>query len=278
MAEVHQSVIDFHVHAFPDRIAGHAIRTLEKQARTVRAWNDGTVGGLLQSMDRAGIARAVVCSIATKPSQFEPIFQWSREIRSDRLIPLPSVHPADPALFDRLRGVAEAGFPGIKIHPYYQDFYLDAPRVIDLLRCARDLGLMVVCHTGFDIAFPRERRADPARVLKVLEAVDGLCLVATHLGGWDDWDAVERWIGTAPLYREISFAFGFLEDDRIREMIENAPPGKVLFGTDSPWNDPARDLARVRSLGLSETVLRQLLVENAEHLLARLRPASGSGA
>lgn len=274
---VTQQIIDFHVHAFPDRIAEHAIQTLERKAEGVKAWHDGTTVGLLDSMDRAGIETSVVCSIATKPTQFDPILNWSQAIRSDRLIPLPSVHPADSDLFRHLGIVAQEGFLGIKIHPYYQDFFLDEARVLDLLRCARDHKLMVVVHTGFDIAFSPERRADPARVIRVLEKVDGLCLVATHLGGWGDWEEAGKWIGPAPVYREISFAGGFLEDDRIRSMIESAPPGYVLFGSDSPWNDPSHELERTRSLGLPEKLLQELLYKNAARLLEKQRKHRKTG-
>jgi len=29
-------------------------------------------------MDRHGIEKSVICSIATKPSQFDPILEWSK--------------------------------------------------------------------------------------------------------------------------------------------------------------------------------------------------------
>ena len=82
-------IIDFHTHAFPDRVATAAIPALEAEGN-IRAHLDGTVAGLLASMDRAGIDQSVVCSIATRPEQFEPILHWSRAIRSERIIPLPS--------------------------------------------------------------------------------------------------------------------------------------------------------------------------------------------
>jgi len=85
-------IIDFHAHAFPDALAERAIAHLEKEGNA-KAFLDGKVSSLLASMDSAGIERAVVCSIATKPEQFAPILKWSREIASQRIIPLPSVHP-----------------------------------------------------------------------------------------------------------------------------------------------------------------------------------------
>ena len=93
-------IIDMHVHAFPDALAQRAMAALEGPTDW-KAIGDGTVGGLLRSMDAAGIDASVICNIATKPSQVEPIFQWCTQIASERIIPFPSVHPRDPEAVPR---------------------------------------------------------------------------------------------------------------------------------------------------------------------------------
>jgi predicted TIM-barrel fold metal-dependent hydrolase len=110
------SIIDFHTHAFPDKLAARAIAHLERQAG-VRAALDGTVKALQASMDRAGIAGAVLCSIATDPRQFGSILRWSAAVAGPRLFPFPSVHPAaaDPA--GEVEQIAAAGLLGVKLHP-----------------------------------------------------------------------------------------------------------------------------------------------------------------
>lgn len=111
--------IDFHTHAFPDPIAKVAVPVLEKEGN-IKAHLDGTVAALLASMERSGIDQSVLCSIATRPEQYGPILEWSRTIRSDRLIPLPSLHPDDPELLAHLHQIHAQGFKGVKMHPYYQ--------------------------------------------------------------------------------------------------------------------------------------------------------------
>ena len=83
-------IIDFHTHAFPDALAHRAVAQLLSEAGEVRSFLDGKVSSLIASMDANGIEASVLCSIATKPSQFEPIFRWSQQIASDRIIPLAS--------------------------------------------------------------------------------------------------------------------------------------------------------------------------------------------
>jgi len=91
------------------------------------------------------------------PRPDDHLFAWSKQIASGRIIPFPSVHPADPEMETRIRQVADAGFKGLKIHPYYQQFDLIEERMMVFFRAAADAGLIVVCHTGFDIAFPHYR-------------------------------------------------------------------------------------------------------------------------
>ncbi|HMK44571.1 MAG TPA: amidohydrolase family protein [Dissulfurispiraceae bacterium] len=261
-------VIDFHTHAFPDRLAPHAVGALETAGKT-KAFLNGTVGDLIGSMDKAGIEKSVVCSIATRPSQFESILKWSVSIRSERLVPLPSIHPADPNALLRLHAIASEGFAGVKMHSYYQDFVLDEPRMLPLYEAMGSYGLFLVVHTGFDIAFPRVRRADPARVVKLAKMFPELLLITTHLGAMDDWDEVERLLVGKPIYMELSFAFPSLPCERVREILLRHPKDFALFGSDSPWLDQQQSVDQLRSLRLPEALESNIFFHNAARLLLR---------
>ncbi|MCU0917135.1 MAG: amidohydrolase family protein [Planctomycetes bacterium] len=262
-------VIDFHTHAFPDALAPRAMQALLAEAPGIRAYLDGTVADLLRSMDAAGIETSVVCCIATKPEQFEPILKWCTAIRSDRLIPFPSVHPADPACLDRIRQIEEEGFRGIKLHPFYQDFLADEDRMFLFYEEVAQRNLLLVMHTGYDIAFPRLRRADPQKLLAIAEAFPELRLVTTHLGAWQQWDEVCRYLLGRRIYMEISFALEELGPEKAREMILAHPEGYLLFGTDSPWTDQAGTLGLLQNLHLPQKKLAPILAQNAQGLLGR---------
>ena len=262
--------IDFHTHAFPDALAPRAMQTLLAEAPGIKAYLNGTVADLLRSMDQAGIEKSVVCCIATKPDQFEPILRWCTAIRSERLIPFPSVHPADPACSDAIRRIRAEGFLGIKLHPFYQDFFADEERMSGFYEEVAREGLLLVMHTGYDIAFPRLRRADPQKLLGIVETFPELRLVTTHLGAWQQWDEVRRYLLGRRIYMEISFALEELGPARAREMILGHPEGYVLFGTDSPWTDQAGTLSLLENLRIPPPRLRQILADNA---LALLGPA-----
>ncbi len=259
-------IVDFHAHAFPDALAPRAISQLE-HGGGVKAFLDGRITSLLASMDVAGIATSVICSIATKPDQFEPILRWSKEIASERIVPLASIHPKARDPVGQARQVAEAGLRGIKLHPYYQDFLLDDPALLPLLRALDELGLLVVCHTGFDFAFTRDRKADPVRILRVVDRVPTLKFIATHMGAWDDWDEVERHLLGKQVTMDISLSLDLLGPERARAMILAHPADRVIFGTDSPWGSQAETVRTLKALQLDEARERSILAGNARALL-----------
>ena len=259
-------IIDFHAHAFPDKLAARAVPALEKEGG-IKAKLDGTVSALLGAMDEAGVAASVVASIATKPEQFKPIIEWSAAIASERLIPFPSVHPADAEASAHVHAIASEGFRGLKLHPYYQDFYLDEERVFPIYEAAMESGLVLLLHTGFDIAFERIRRADPARVLNVVNAFPELKLITSHMGAWEDWEEVEKCLLGKPIYMDLSFSAQFMPPARSRDFLLAHPREYLLFGTDSPWADQGEVIGYIRSLELESEWERAILFENARGLL-----------
>jgi uncharacterized protein len=218
-------------------------------------------------MDRAGIDIAVICSIATKPAQFKPILDWSASIRGKRIVPLPSVHPLDDQMVGHLKIIHEEGFKGIKLHPYYQDFRIDEERLFPLYETCRDLGLLVVCHPGFDISFPRDRIADPEKIARICALFPGLKFISTHYGSWDDWDEVEKHLIGKPVFMENSFSLQLIPRDQALRMYSRHPAGYLLFGTDSPWTEQSEAIGLLKDLDLDPDLLDRILFRNAAKLL-----------
>lgn len=262
-----ERIIDFHTHAFPDALAPRAMKALLDGAPGINAYLDGTVGALLHSMDGCGIDSSVVCCIATNPEQFEAILHWCGTIRSERLLPFPSVHPADPRAVGRIHQIKKDGFLGVKLHPFYQDFYVSDDQMLPLYQEISDQGLLLVMHTGYDIAFPRQRRADPQAIANLARSFPSLRLVATHLGAWQQWDEVRRHLLGHRVHMELSLAMEDLEPGLFREMLMKHPEDCLLFGTDSPWSDQGSALSRLRQLGLPADRLIRILSTNASDLL-----------
>lgn len=258
--------VDFHTHIFPDAIAKNAIPALETKSG-VKAALDGTLADLLGSMKRNTIGQSVVCSIATSPEQFQPILEWSQQVASQQIIPLPSVHPESAQVQQELQTIFDGGFKGIKLHPYYQDFFLDEKRLLPLFEKTAELGLFVVMHCGYDIGFPEEERANPAQIKTLLHAVPGLKLVAAHLGAWKQWQEVADYLVGEDVYLDLAFVLDFIDRELAVDIIKSHPHDRILFGSDSPWEDQSTAIMKVRKLQLGAELERLIFSKNGHGLL-----------
>lgn len=233
----------------------------------IKSYLDGRISSLLESMNAAGIDKSVICSIATRPRQFEPILQWSKEIRSQRIIPFPSVHPKDPNADKQIDEIRNSGFLGIKIHPYYQDITIDDPGLDTIYKSIVRNDLILVLHTGYDVAFQREERANPQQILHVLGRFPDLKLITTHVGGWFQWDQVEKYLLGKPIYMETSVSLEYLGPEKMKKILDNHDPDYLLFGTDSPWDDQKKAIHDIEKLVSGDELKEKFFFGNAERLL-----------
>lgn len=272
-----QNVIDFHAHVFPDALAPRAIAqlTINAAASGYTPLTDGTVTGLLESMSRAGISRSVVCNIATNPRQMKKVNDFAIALLEDpRLIPLGSVNPyaEEEEMITELNRLKEAGIPGIKIHPDYMKAEIDSERFTPIFKACEERNLLVVTHAGFDPVEPNHIHCAPDMVLRVIDRHPALKLVVAHAGGFDcEREVLDKLCG-APVWLDTSLCavrraksaeWGKL----CGEILRRHDPARILFATDTPWSDPAAEIAFVRSLGLSEEITDGILGGNARALV-----------
>lgn len=258
-------VVDFHVHVFPDELARRAVPAMAERAGVELAY-DGTVSGLLRHMDESGVDVAVVQPVATRPGQHASINRFGRSIRNERIVPFGALHPADEHPGQIIASLAEDGFPGIKLHPEYQEFVPDEERMFPLYEACEKHGLIILFHAGEDIGLP-SLRGTPERLAAVLERFPALKVVLAHTGGYKMWGDVEQHVVGKACVLETSYTVPWLDAGRALAIWRAHGMEKVVFGSDGPWDSAARQLALVRGSGLGEEELRALLAENALRLL-----------
>jgi len=261
-------VVDMHSHAFPDELAPKAIEALEAKADW-KSFGTGTIDARLESMDDAGIDVAVICTIATRPELTEGILRWCKSIRSERIVPFASVHPADPDAPKWTRRIFDEGLQGIKMHAVYQDYCIDDPILDEVYGAACETGLIVSPHCGRDTAAPDDvHRASPERIARVIDRFPDLKLVCTHLGGWRMWDeSEEHLIGKKNVPMEMSFTLHDLDPGRAVELFRMHGIDKILFGTDWPWVNPVEERRKLEQLDLASEELDMILGANAAKIL-----------
>lgn len=261
-------IIDIHTHIFPDELAERAVKTLSDRCNVLPK-TDGTYKGLLDSMAKSGVDRSAIMHIATKPSQARTINKWALSLSEENegLICFGTVHPKQKNWLEEIDWLVKNGFPGIKFHPDYQDFFVDDKEVFPLYKALADSGLIVLFHAGVDIGLPPPVHCTPDRLARVLDAFPDLKVIAAHMGGYALWDDVEKYLVGRNLYLDTSYSLNDLGKDRVTAIIKKHGPDRILFGTDSPWTGQMEEIAQLRSLDLTSAEIDGILGANAQQLL-----------
>lgn len=279
-------IIDMHTHIFPGHIAESTLVKLGTSAH-IRPHTDGTLYGLLVSMRHSRTAYSVTLPAVTNPGSVEhlnnTIIEKLLPMQGQGVLPFGGMHPDYPHVRRELLRLKNAGVKGIKLHPAYQRADLDDPRNLRILYEASDLGMIVLTHAGVDISVNGYDYASVEQVLHVLKEVAPQKLVLAHMGSWGNWAQVESDLAGAPVWLDTAFTYGRLDPYPGMEPSPHkdtvlAPADfvrlsrrhgihKILFGTDSPWQDQNEYVERLRAIGLTAAEQQAVLGENAAKLL-----------
>jgi predicted TIM-barrel fold metal-dependent hydrolase len=260
-------IIDIHAHAFPDAIAERALKALTENSGEYKPFIAGTTEALSDSMKKAGIDRACVANIATKPGQTRKILEWSAGIKSERLIPLGSVHPESETWESDIEDIAVSGAPGVKFHPLYQKFNIDDTRMYPKYEKLAEKGLFALFHAGYDVSFGDDDNAHPGRIARVRADIPGLVIIAAHLGGWRDWERAFDEIAGKDVFLDTSFIQEVPPSVR-NKILSRHSAERVVFGTDSPWLPQPSCVAEIEHLAISSDAKEKIFSGNYMRYLA----------
>lgn len=284
-------IIDFHTHTFPSRISRSVLGKLAAVSHTA-CFTDGSAQGLLASMERAHVDNSVNLPVMTYAGQVKKVNDTLIREREDMLkngiITFGGMHPDYEDYKTELQRLKAAGFPGIKLHPAYQGIDFDDIRTMRIVDCASELGLIVVTHAGIDIGICDRNYCSVKAVLNVLARVRPAKLVLAHMGGWGCWDEVERDLAGAPVWLDTAFSIGVitadpgqeerplrtsnLSDEAFLRLARKHGTDKILFATDSPWEDQADYVSRVNRMPFSPGEKQAIFAGNAKALLETAFP------
>jgi hypothetical protein len=265
-------IIDTHTHFYPENIAQYTIEYLEEESG-MKALGNGTVFDLKRSMEERGISISINLPIATKPDQVMGInrkmIKYNENPEHKKVISFGTIHPDFSSIGnvrEELEFLKEKQIKGIKMHPEYQEFYPDDPKMTDIYEGCRDLGLIVYFHAGRDIGFDGVH-GTPKRFGQIKAFEGDLKVVLAHMGGWLMWDDVEKYLmGMHGVYFDTGFCLE-MEEWQMKEIIYGHGPYKILFGSDYPWTDPVKLVEKIKGLNLGEMFETMIFYKNAERLL-----------
>lgn len=258
--------IDFHVHAFPDKVAEKAIPKLSKTGN-LHPTTDGTVRGAKALATQYGFDKIVLLNIAETPSQQAKANDFALSQADGQILPFAALHPLSLDWKYQLDKASEMGAKGVKLHPEYQLFDVDDVAVYPFYEEVAKRGMILLFHAGFDPAFPDSRRCYPDRAAKMADDFAGSKIVFAHMGNCLDLAESEKYLTGKPVYFDISMAHTGVDPVRAGEWMRRHGVQRFLFGTDTPWGGYETTLRWLDDTKLDEDEKQAILGDNAQKLL-----------
>lgn len=266
-------LIDFHTHAYPERIAASVLEKLSHGSNIdIVPQTRGTLESLKEEMARDGVDLSVLLSIATNPRQQTNVNNFAIECNRDPAVEaFGSVHPDAPNALEELERIHAAGLKGVKFHPEYQHFYVNDEKMRPIYRKISELGLITLFHAGKDFQFSPPYHGTPERLLCALKWFDAP-VVAAHWGAGEYHEDVLKLLCGRDLYFDLSFGYGLVPRDIGQAIVDKHGPDKLLFASDMPWHRPSWELSLIGQLDISPSDRDKILYRNAARLLKLTLP------
>ena len=254
---------DAHAHIYPEKIAEKATASVGS-FYGLHMHQVGLPGVLAQAGAAAGLDRFLVCSVATKVEQVRAINGFIQDAcrAYPQFVGLAAWHPDVADVEGELDDIQCRGLKGIKLHPDFQEFQIDDPKLLPFYRAAQRRGLPVLFHTGDK----RKDFSSPRRLARVLEKLPELVCTAAHLGGWSEWDAARECLQAPHVYVDTSSSLEFISREKALESIAHFGVDRVMFGTDFPMWEAKAELENFFGLGLTQEENRAILYGNFARL------------
>ena len=234
-------VIDTHVHVgTDDEGEGQSIDELEERMR------------------EAGITHAVIFPFSTKN-----LLARSEELRlliagNERFIPLLRIDPLSTTKSEIARVAKQ--YAGIKLHPNAQRFDIEDPRVAFIYEIANELELPILFHTK-----EAQPHSHPLKAISIAQAYPKTKIILGHFFG-DSFEAMQRARTVANVYAETSI---FGRSLRIKQLVHEGFD-RMLFGSDSPYDDQLAALMTIRRSGISHESYERIVSHNPAEVFSNL--------
>ena len=228
-----------------------------------------TVDELLRRMDASGIERAVVSPFTPPDLDFRAANAdlAARLTRKDRLIGFARI---DPRLGTRsvaeVRACHGEGLRGVKVDPFEQGFQINSDLTLEVFAACAAMRLPVLVVAGFPMA------SSPIQVGDLAVRLPSLTVVMLHGGqlamhGLGIMDCLNVVRAVPNVFVETSGIPETGTESLIERVVLEVSPERVLFGTNSPINDPEMELERIAVAQVPQAAKRQILGPNLARIL-----------
>jgi predicted TIM-barrel fold metal-dependent hydrolase len=256
-------IVDAHCHIYPEKIASKAVESVGHFYQ-IEMQGKGLADDLLARQRQANISASIVHSVALREGNVQSIndFIANQTRLHPSFIGFATMHQEFEDMEAEVERCVALGLKGFKLHPDSQGVNADDPRLMRLYEIIEG-RLPLILHCG-DY---RWDNSHPRRIKEILRAFPNLVLNAAHFGGWSLYDLAVEYLEDEHCFMDISSASVYLGSRRTAELIHIYGAERILFGSDYPMWDPAREVERFLRNDLSDAEREQICWHNAERFV-----------
>jgi predicted TIM-barrel fold metal-dependent hydrolase len=226
-----------------------------------------TLPNLAQEMADLKVQKSVLLAIDWPFGLSDNAGAWLRAADGDpNVVVFGSVHPYDRHVERKLDRQLAMGARGVKVHPAVQLVRPDAARCMRFYAACADRDMPVFFHcgpVGIEGRLPRYL-SQVRHYERAIAENPRTRFVLGHSGALQ----MEEGLSLAKRYRNVWLELASQSLSHVQRLAHEAPPGKVVFGTDWPFYHQAVGIAKVLMATEGEPDLRAaVLRENAARLL-----------
>jgi predicted TIM-barrel fold metal-dependent hydrolase len=245
-------IIDAHVH-LDDRVVGGLA---------------GAVEELVRQMQESKIQSVVALHLETQPWTGE---EFARAVAPHAGIrPFVNVHPERASAKDELTdAIQRLQFTGLKLHPRLQEFVVDSPNTVALVRHAGELRVPVLID-AFPDGTHLQQGFDPLRYANLARQCPDTRIIVAHMGGHRVLDFLMLMKRLPNMFMDTSYSLLYYRGSSVPgDMIyamRSLRFQRVFYGSDYPDRPLAESanesLALLRSHGVDDGGIAQLMHRN----------------
>ncbi len=260
-----RKIIDVHTHVFPEKIAMRAVANVGDYY-SINMGENGTLDGLMKSameLDASFVVSNAALKVENVRHGNDFLFECAKA-NPDKVFPLGSVHQDMniSEICTELEYIKENGGRGLKLHPDFQHFKIEDPKMFPIYEGAQSLRLPILFHVGDENTL----NSTPKAVRFIADKYPDLEIIAAHMGGYMAWDEAEEYLVGSRVYMDTSDSLLVLPEERVFRMINNHGADRIMFGSDFPLKGTYNAYVEFDSLPLTSEQKEQIYHKTAEKL------------
>ncbi len=274
MNNLKKSIIDFHVHLFPD-VFFRAIWQSFRQLYNAKVLYQMYYKECINFLRKQNISSIIFSNYAHKKGIAKILHQWSLKVLNEYqdIYYLAAYHPDDENALNYAQTLLKhPRIIGIKLHFQVQCLYPFDDRLFPLYELVKDRGKILLLHTGTGPI--GNDFVGVKNFVKLLKKFPDLPAIIPHMGGLEYKDFIELLDYYPNLYLDTSFCFWpnspwlFNLDKNYLEKYKD----RILYGSDFPNIVLPREdeINYLYKLNLSKEFYQKIFYANAQKLINQM--------